>query len=863
MTSCVAFGKNGPTVNHRQQQQLYHHQRITRIEDSPSLLKTASEKNFVIPYQPSLTARQLRRLRQDRLVGFSLMSLPLPLSQLETSNILRHIPEENEAVFCNDPPNSFHLDRVIQDIYKEIDGDHVKHKENSITLNNQIKKNQSDDGTVAVRRCDGDESGSSSNKVNIIFEDSDSDCSTVGQENGASIFFDSSISEISSRNLINKYLGTSNSRGNGPVDLDDSFSHDTNIDGEDGTGNEPVEDSSIASASSGKIDTDRLEVMKAEFRTIWKRHEDEFLVWKEVIKTTERPAPKTKVSTFRKQSYRDDSNHYMEKVNTLYGGLTVPVSGGSNGVHNQEDSVQEDSVTLVSCSSTDTFGYDREKKEEDFAMVENLSSGGSTDQPDTRSVTESVDLKSQATSRSLDTFGFSINNVTMNPLEETSESPNHNDANSFAAAKDNQHGKEQNEEDPIQSHYAVESDRCILRRQDKQEAVSMAAKARRLRTYRLRAGNRERNEAAKNANGPHRPIIVVDEEAKPRHCGMLNVVKVNINDKQNSCQSVISDLTNISEKLQFNIDHEPDGRWDKRSLKRLSVGEQQGISVAVGDGNNHGMIEVKSCTRKESISLREQMCPSVEEPELYKFDESVKTPPPYFKNSEIRAQLEHTSVFATQRNNGWKYSDESKWDDVSSIGLVGVETISTQFNQKHGSKFHIQSIRSVNPSIPFAIQTRPEEDGTSSDEELGSPKGICHIFRNQLATIDHNEKDEDSSASLTFSALWAEDDSSRIKKKEEKSSTRKAHPQLKLNPTFSTVFTEDCDSSGDSSSSSETTDVKMQLASRCALRKQKDEWSPALLCKSMLAYRDKRRRRRRRGRGQKDRHDQTISQYSC
>lgn len=183
------------------------------------------------------------------------------------------------------------------------------------------------------------------------------------------------------------------------------------------------------------------------------------------------------------------------------------------------------------------------------------------------------------------------------------------------------------------------------------------------------------------------------------------------------------------------------------------------------------------------------------------FDGSTKTPPKCYLDPDFKLKLEKDDTKTTHYENG-----ESKWDDVSSIGLSGVEAVHKK--PKHHKTKQGDYHNVVLPhNIPFAVRPRP--DYSSSDEDEGCPN-VTGIFRNRTSLVEDDEGNEDegsSEATPTFSTLWRDDGPSGKDK-----AKGKTLPHLELNPTFSTILVEDCDSYSNASTTSDVVDIEMQAA---------------------------------------------------
>ena len=163
----------------------------------------------------------------------------------------------------------------------------------------------------------------------------------------------------------------------------------------------------------------------------------------------------------------------------------------------------------------------------------------------------------------------------------------------------------------------------------------------------------------------------------------------------------------------------------------------------------------------EQMKAKEVPGHNTEEPSLY-FDASVKTPPKCYLDPEIRARLEQEKKISASRD---PCSNESKWDDLSSIGLLGVETINKRLK---------------------AQKTSPNENRA----ETANRKARNDIFRKRGSLLDDdNDSEGKNDTTPSFSILWG-DGPSNVKEKSRKKSINET-PDLEIKRTFSTVLEEE------------------------------------------------------------------------
>jgi hypothetical protein len=255
---------------------------------------------------------------------------------------------------------------------------------------------------------------------------------------------------------------------------------------------------------------------------------------------------------------------------------------------------------------------------------------------------------------------------------------------------------------------------------------------------------------------------------------------------------------------------------DMESCTRIDSKEYGGAAtlIAIGDVESYTRMESKECggaltlVSRDEIEYRKLMGSeetqghNVKEPPV-DFDASIKTPPGPFFHPDLRDEVKEISVSRDPSR-----SNESKWDDCSSIGLIGVETIHRSSKPfKTAPRNNQSAAASV---IPFVIRPRPEDsDDSSSDEEEESRKARNDIFRKH---VFHTDKEDDnnegqSEVSPTFSTLWGDGPSILKEKAGKKSFFGTA--DLELNPTFSTVM--DDFASYYSGSSVDEDDLEMQV----------------------------------------------------
>eukprot|EP00536_Pseudo-nitzschia_multiseries_P005437 jgi/Psemu1/285776/fgenesh1_pg.101_\ len=809
MTSYVPFD-NRPTSMANQN---HRHQTTSKK------LGQDSRKKFVgvsgsRPQQP-LTVAQVKRLRQKRLAALSFSQ-----QALFNGDILLQIPEDGEAVF-NDPPLDHVRDDIsVSHIYNDIEKQKGRRNYNAAGANATVNANVVVDG-------DGDDDANGS-KIVVIYEESDShsheSSRTSTTANSSEM---GQVQEVSVTNIPSSPASSKHNRNGGPVDLDDS------LDSDDAT--DRSADVTITTAG-GPIDVDKIQETDDQFNAIWREHEDEFLVWQEGAKHTVMTAKGIK-----------RNGRYECVENKLYNGLPIHTETPS------DSESPNDSMTLVSYSSLDTFGFAGKKAEEyeappvksrtsvdseshkDFKKtaantplsIQSRISADSESHKDCKQAVEykasrihsriSVDSESREDLKEAADYKVSTVNsrisVDSESREDFKEAADYkvSPVNSRISVDSESHEDFKEAADykvsPVNSRISVDSD-------SHKDSVTIVTRSSQ-DTYGFIRENRAVEHKAPRVNSR----ISIGSECPEDSLTIFTyrsdtfdflTKKTTATADTVSTNSLLSEPTkqdsqNITanetkSRLFLKLNPKTEGRWDDISSIGCSMVEQE--TTVIG---KHGY------GRRDRVNLRELQGHDVEEPPFY-YNSSVKTPPICYMNPKIRAQIEQhdTKPRQSYRSDGYEehYSSESKWDDVSSIGLLGVETINKNLKEKL-SKFGCPDQGA--PAIPFVIQPRPEEDSDdeSSLVEIGRNRKINDIFRKRISLADSDDENGKSQATPTFSTLWAEDTSTTEKPKK-KSSNNASH--LELNPTFSTVWVEDCDSFY-SDTSADLSDVEMPPAS--------------------------------------------------
>jgi hypothetical protein len=195
------------------------------------------------------------------------------------------------------------------------------------------------------------------------------------------------------------------------------------------------------------------------------------------------------------------------------------------------------------------------------------------------------------------------------------------------------------------------------------------------------------------------------------------VVQIANNRPDHAAQSVVSDITALSDKIFLRVKTEPESKWDDVS--------------SVGLAGVEGRPETPEPTSRENEMMytQEMVGQNVRNPP-FAFNCDDKTPPFPFAPNRI------------EPNN-----QESKWDDISSIGLVGVEA-----KRKGQKTLHTPKPLEVRiPSIISSSNSHPSGDSGNARSRKSQD-----VFRQQNDSGKFLDKPKQSSQieiSRTFSTV--------------------------------------------------------------------------------------------------------------
>ena len=630
----------------------------------------------------------------------------------------------------------------------------------------------------------------------------------------------------------------------GPVDLDDSFEEEEDTD-HNKNGNENENEANIVVTMADSIATpgnlvgidklqDNKKNEKKNFEKVLKHHEDprteEFLAAKtehyhtienelynlsislHVIDDTLSELTSSSLDTFGFEIDENDKNfekilkhHEDQHTEESLAARTEKHSDTiENGSYNHPIGSygEKDTTTVNTSSSLDTFGFVVETRthapisiaDDDAPLLSNTPSA-----PSLTTIKNHIDemkalpdiLQNVMSSNSLDMFGYPADN----DAAKITTCPSHNDTH-FTARRD-LHQHHQQQESSLESRPHSRAAEGLSRSTSKNEDYFMtsSSKARKLQSLRLR-GNTINDKNAVGTNYIQRPdqeLRVVQEKAKdscadtdyPGYFG--KVIRIQTSEWRDiSCQSVVSEITSLSDKLPLQTCPESESKLENMNS----------IFVCTAD-REKGATDIMTCREEveyhKRMTFKESQRRNGKESPLY-FDASVKTPPRCYLDPKIQVQLKERNEVQEISVFRYRYSDELKWDDVSSIGLLGVETINHRSTPRKAksSDNHTSSIS----MIPFAIQPCPkafdDSDDSTTGEERRNRNTQTGIFRRRVCLVESNVNNNEgqSEASFAFSTLWGEGTSMKEGRKTPWNGT----PGLELIPTFSTVLVEDHDS---------------------------------------------------------------------
>jgi hypothetical protein len=196
------------------------------------------------------------------------------------------------------------------------------------------------------------------------------------------------------------------------------------------------------------------------------------------------------------------------------------------------------------------------------------------------------------------------------------------------------------------------------------------------------------------------------------------------NDPSDGMLSVVSDITNLSDKLFLRVEQSEDSKWDDMS----SVG----FSGAEGRPQTDKLIYLGT---SYMLNMEEVAGRITDVPPVY-YDASVKTPPLlYYPTLNDKFRVANDA------------NPESKWDDVSSIGLTGVEGLRNIENRRPTRD---------NGCVPVVITSHYMEDRNLKQTTIEKVDRSQEIFRKPT-----NDKKTAKSCGLeinpTFSTVQAEE----------------------------------------------------------------------------------------------------------
>ncbi|KAL3907792.1 MAG: hypothetical protein SGILL_008730 [Bacillariaceae sp.] len=489
----------------------------------------------------------------------------------------------------------------------------------------------------------------------------------------------------------------SKGRGSGPVDLDDTVIDDSDDTVETTEASSDDNQDNDTALEPHPIDLDSLQEREENFSMIFREHEDEFLVWKGNEQLQKMALKNAQLSRSRQpkkygQSCRGGKNSFSHKCLPL-----------QNDNFQGSDADREHTIVFYEGDAVQEIKYNEPCEDDDQSM-------------DTYGFS--------LAEASVDSYGFSVkgSNARSRQSTDVSVSKTAVSTSEESRARTIQRIKEVLKKDQDQA--SQEGDSSTVE--------GLGAKARGLRALRLRKNNYEKMNTVheeEELQSPQAPVLSPrrllqkqQEEGSSReeqkeangaieYPGNFGLVVQIADDKADpAAQSVVSDITTLSDKLFLRVKPEPESKWDDVS--------------SVGLTGVEGRPETPDTSRRQDDPMyaQEMEGHNVENPP-FSFDSDDKTPPFLFN----------------PRGSG-PADTEGKWDDVSSIGLAGVET-------KRKSRKDLPPPKPLEVRIPSVISSsgsHPSRDSRHSHPQ--SVRKSQDVFRSQQVSDNNvNKKTKHSS----------------------------------------------------------------------------------------------------------------------
>ncbi|KAG7338943.1 hypothetical protein IV203_034612 [Nitzschia inconspicua] len=496
-----------------------------------------------------------------------------------------------------------------------------------------------------------------------------------------------------------------------PVDLDDSVVDDD-------------ETTILEHRLPCPVDVDSVQDREDGFSMIWKEYEDEFLVWKgnEQLQVMALKNARARQKAILGRSCRDGGNKRSLALNNNKFLTDEGIQNEASpvfAIKYEGNECKHEDTASDGCGSLDTFGF-------------------------------------SLTNASTDSYGFpvKVNKQTI----PRGDSTRLEDALNATTVPKNVGSTESSRARTIQRIKDV-----LSKDQDSEDTgtdVGLGAKARGLRAIRLRSATYHRTQTIQpvfstvheheewfawkdTALFPQVSKLEETDAGFPSEERMESFAVydypgnygfvVNVDrDNADMAQSVVSDITNLSDKIFLRVTSVPESKWDDISSVGLNGVEGKPCTIATP-------------AKKDNFLEAKEVVPSskdIGKPPFY-YDASIKTPP-FFSCHDLSEDA--------------KVQDEDdkpsiKWDDVSSIGLLGVEGHKTGQKVKPSpGEFHI-------PVVITSCGTKKIKNNECPSQRSNNfiaKRSSQDIFRSRQES-KHLSKTPGVSLNATFSTVWTGD----------------------------------------------------------------------------------------------------------
>lgn len=531
-------------------------------------------------------------------------------------------------------------------------------------------------------------------------------------------------------------------------DTDDRQQAETLEDGTSRSG-DPADLDMLNDHKSGPIDLDAVDDREADFDMIWKEHEDAFFSWKDSKKDGKMATNFGNSS--RKRS--EEPSAFQAAARGKRDAFVVPVTGIYQDLEKASAAAAKKPQTddIVSLCSMDTYGFSLAGESLDtygFSLAENPNKHGFSIKDRDRRVPLSTIEKVLQEDDLTDSIAESFVREKVIPVDgiENSDGCFEEIARVGDVAMINEPavGSEESRARMIRRINEV------LKRQESDSSTvktPAGTKARGLRAMRLKS----RNRAYGAIGGPAFATVHEEEEMVPALIdgqpgskgskaihreeqaltdGNLDTVGLVVQirgDHADGAQSVVSEISTLSDKLWLKAHPKAGSKWE--DLSSVGLNGVEGRPVENEDA-------ILATPHDGLTTVGEAEGHDVEAPPIY-YDSSVKTPPfLFYETANSDALVDGQDDV------------DSKWDDVSSIGLTGVECLA------------IRKKADEKPREENGIEKQNKENCRDNAMAVERSSNANSIFRNSKNEDHHSEKPSkipDIDMKPTFSTVWDAD----------------------------------------------------------------------------------------------------------